>query len=773
MTGTWEKLKNTDHSTEYAVLLHATMGTDRKRRRLSEDGSGLEIYNDNMAEEGNNETKDRSTTQDQTQHRRTVFVRSLPPATSTETLLSHFSQSLPVKHATAVLDSTTQQCRGYGFVTFVDPEDARKAIEEFNGGDFEGRKIRVEIAERRHRDEEPKQANLARADTARSSWGAKGQQHDSDTKPPKLIIRNLPWSIKEPDQLAKLFMSYGKVKKAILPKKTDGALSGFGFVLLRGRKNSEKAITGLNGKDVEGRTIAVDWAVDKETWEHQNETQQDKLDTVNDGAVNSTNATNTSGHDTMESGSEEDPDRPITNESTNRASSEKDSEDDEPTAISIADDTRQLDNTSALFLRNLPFGCTDQDLFTHFSRFGRLRYARVVLDPITERSRGTGFVSFKNRTEATACLKSAPHYQNPQDPSNSPSDAQPSQSVLQNDLSDVSSNYTIDGRVVHVSRAVDKSEAQRLTSENQAHRSRQQQDKRRLYLLSEGTISSKSPLFTHLAPSELKLREASARQRQKLIETNPTLHLSLNRLSVRNIPRTITSKDLKALAREAVVGFATDVKESVRQPLSKEELERGGEEMREAERYRKMKGKGLVKQAKIVFEGRDGNKVGELSGAGRSRGYGFIEYYTHRSALMGLRWLNGHSVAYQAKKSQDKKLTKEDMQDRKKRLIVEFAIENVQVVGRRRDRELKARERAKSATQDSTLDGGTKVGNDSKTEENDRASLPKKRKRALDQEEKENGSTAGTRAENKTARRQQIIARKRSARKRRKTITKS
>ena len=186
------------------------------------------------------------------------------------------------------------------------------------------------------------------------------------------------------------------------------------------------------------------------------------------------------------------------------------------------------------------------------------------------------------------------------------------------------------------------------------------------------------------------MREASAKQRKALIESNPSLHLSLTRLSIRNIPRTVTSKDLKSLAREAVVGFATDVKAGTRQKLSKEELARGSEDMGAAEKARKKAGKGIVKQAKVVFEGVGGGKVEEASGAGRSRGYGFIEYYTHRNALMGLRWLNGHAVGYQVKDEKRSKTSKEQMEDRKKRLIVEFAIENAQVVMRRKDREKKA-----------------------------------------------------------------------------------
>lgn len=116
---------------------------------------------------------------------------------------------------------------------------------------------------------------------------------------------------------------------------------------------------------------------------------------------------------------------------------------------------------------------------------------------------------------------------------------------------------------------------------------------------------------------------------------------------------------------------------------------------------RRAKGKGIVRQAKVVFEGREGTKVTEGSGAGRSRGYGFIEYTSHRWALMGLRWLNGHAVGpvnQAASPFSSVSAPREWM----KRLIVEFAIENAQVVNRRKEREAQARRSSSEAFKNST-----------------------------------------------------------------------
>lgn len=734
------------------------MAPAHKKQRLS-NGSAVAL--DNVEETSAGETPTNSSpAKKPDQPKRSLFVRSLPEDTTTESLTTLFSESYPVKHATAILDPATKKCRGYGFVTFADAEDALRAKKEFNGHLLDGKKLRVEVAEPRHRDgegagkekpqKEPEQAQL----------------------PPKLIVRNLPWSIKGSEQLTRLFQSYGKVKQAYVPKKGPGLMAGFGFVIMRGRKNAEKAIEGINGKEVDGRTLAVDWAVEKAVYEDlQNKDESADAKDVDAEEDEDEEAEAASDDDEAAEASAGSDDEEGEGDEENEGSEDgedvdedfEDEEDDE-------DDSRNKteDKSLTMFVRNLPFTCTDEDLEDHFSQFGSVRYARVVMDHNTERSRGTGFVCFYNKEDADNCLRNAPRRQlltgsNAIKPSSS---SQPSHSILQNDNADPTGQYTLDGRVLQVTLAVPKSEASRLADEGTAHRTKRDNDKRRLYLLSEGTISSKSKLYEKLSPSEKAMREASAKQRKSLIESNPSLHLSLTRLSVRNIPRSIGSKELKALARDAVVGFASDVKSGVREKLSKEELARGGEEMQAAEAARKRAGKGIVKQATVVFEGASGTKVGEDSGAGRSRGYGFIEYYTHRNALMGLRWLNGHAIGYQVTENK-KQVTKEDVEDRKKRLIVEFAIENAQVVMRRKEKEEKARSRSKafkemSAEEKAAAKKAAPTGRDSS----------RKRKRGQeakseDAADKENEKSKKD-VDEKLARRNQIIGRKRAVRRARK-----
>jgi nucleolar protein 4 len=745
-----------------------------KRRRLSVDGAF-----EASAPNGDAITSD-SKPDAKRDQRRSLFVRSLPASVTTELLTEHFSQSYPLKHATVVTDPKTKISKGYGFVTFADAEDAQNAAIELNNSVLEGRKIKVEVAEPRHR-ENFQDGDQKPSSNKAAELRAEREKRRREAQPPKLIVRNLPWSIKEPEDLALLFRSYGKIKHADVPKRSPKVQAGFGFVVIRGRQNAEKAIAGVNGKEVDGRTLAVDWAVDKTTWKNLQKDEEDGGHPTQEAVVppvENVDGTATGNADAL------DFDNSVLADDFGHANEDVSIEDAEDDAGQESDHYEDIEDSDSedrsnndshkttIFVRNLPFTCTDDILREHFSNLGAVRYARVVFDHETERSKGTGFVCFFGEDDAKSCVKNAPKHQPPTATPTTDKKRRGealTHSVLQNEASDPTGQYTLDGRILQVSRALSKSAASKREAEGLAKRDIRDRDKRRLYLLSEGTIPRGSKLYEKLAPTEVNIREASAKQRQKLIKSNPSLHLSLTRLSVRNIPRSVSSKDLKALAREAVVGFAKDAKAGLRQPLSKEELSRGAEIMREAEKIRKQQGKGVVKQATIVFEGREGAKVPEKSGAGRSRGYGFIEYFSHRNALMGLRWLNGHAV----------KPSGTEPGDKTKRLIVEFAIENAQVVTRRRERESKERLtrpeprrfKAKAGAVEKANDKGkglsSKLGAGNQSKKRKRNGKPEEEEKQLNQAPKSK-EPVSQEEKNKLAMRNRIIGRKRMSRKLRK-----
>lgn len=755
------------------------MAPAQKRQKLDTNGgqvaTAIEIADDDIIAPlpRKKDQKDKS-------QRTQLFVRSLPATTTTQELTEHFSQSYPIKHAVVVTDPATKQCKGYGFVTLTDPEDAQKAQEELDGSLLQGKKIRVEIAESRQRGDERKKTGEDGAAIKPTKPGRPNQ--DLAPSSTRLIVRNLPWTIGTPEKLEQLFRSYGKINQAIIPKDSAGKMKGFGVIIVRGRKNAEKALEGINGKEVDGRTLAVDWAVNREAWVEaqgieskddgdvsvkSEDAEDEDMDMALGGAVQDPDEEN---HDDDDDDEDEDDDE--------EEWKTEDEEDKDEIKLEGSAPPQRNHNNTTIFVRNLPFDIIDEDLEEHFSEFGILRYARVVMDRETGRSKGTGFVCFRSQEDMETCLKEAPRNKKGPTIEEKKSDKGAMKSILQDEAVDPSGRYTIEGRILQLSRAVEKTEADRLTAEGTASRFNRDKDKRRLYLLQEGTIGTNSPLYATLSRQDIETREASLKQRKSFVEKNPSLHLSLTRLAIRNIPRSINSKDLKALAREAVVGFATDVKSGKRAALSKEEISRGGDTMTAIEKDRRSAKKGIVKQAKIVFEGREGEKISDESGgAGKSRGYGFVEYHTHRNALMGLRWLNGRAIDYTVEDNTGKKskaVAAADRLERKKRLIVEFALENAEVMQKRREREERAQGKGNSNKKSmQQSDGGSsklrKGGKDGES----RGGKPFVKKAGKPGEEAGASSKVGDAVDDaekqKLAKRAQIIGRKRMMRKARRS----
>jgi RNA recognition motif-containing protein len=57
-----------------------------------------------------------------------------------------------------------------------------------------------------------------------------------------------------------------------------------------------------------------------------------------------------------------------------------------------------------LYVGNLPFSTTDDELSNLFTPYGAVSSARVIKDRITERSRGFGFVEMENDEEADKAI---------------------------------------------------------------------------------------------------------------------------------------------------------------------------------------------------------------------------------------------------------------------------------------------------------------------------------------------------------------------------------
>jgi len=78
-----------------------------------------------------------------------IYIGNLPQVFNSkefDSLLKSVSDSIRFK---AVLDKETKECRGFGFATTNNEENANLLIQKFNGFEFNGSKLRVELSEKK------------------------------------------------------------------------------------------------------------------------------------------------------------------------------------------------------------------------------------------------------------------------------------------------------------------------------------------------------------------------------------------------------------------------------------------------------------------------------------------------------------------------------------------------------------------------------------------------------------------------------------------------
>ncbi|KAH7099952.1 hypothetical protein BKA62DRAFT_268558 [Auriculariales sp. MPI-PUGE-AT-0066] len=610
----------------------------------------------------------------------------------------------------------------------------------------------------------------------------------------RLIVRNLPFSVTE-DDLRATFLQYGPIYSVNIPQTAAAAGSGddeagpsstttrgkgFAFVWFVSKPDAEKAIAGANGKPMrlaedsatiaaagstkkavkrkgkenEARLIAVDWALSKNHWEAEKAKIEDAMEVdeeelaseseeesavegnADEGSASESEEGGLGVHDGKDSDEESDDDDAIDNDR---------SDDEEPKARPQLPDT---DVGTTLFIRNVPYDATEDDIRTTFRAFGTLRYARITIDKETGRSRGTGFACFWNKEDADTVVEHSKLLREEiGDTTTATTRKNPfsMHSILTPDpSSSLARSLVLHGRTLDVTRAVTRDEAGKL--KEQGERQREKADKRNLYLMREGVIFPNSPAAVTLVPAELEKRQASYNARRALLRSNPSLYVSKTRLSVRQLPPWASERVLKRLATHAARAFEFEVKAGSRQPLADDELhppedeepaqvqvqvqEQDSEDKTQKKRWRPGERATVVSQAKIV---RQADRLDPLTGKGRSRGYGFLQMTSHADALRVLRWANNNPAVETLMRSWFKKEledtlsgkiksaavkeeegaadTKETDKARKNRLkakieeltaktetgaetktkgsglILEFSIENVQVVKKRREKQ--------------------------------------------------------------------------------------
>uniref|UniRef100_A0AAY4C277 RRM domain-containing protein n=1 Tax=Denticeps clupeoides TaxID=299321 RepID=A0AAY4C277_9TELE len=141
-----------------------------------------------------------------------LYIRGLMPSTTDDDLVKLCRPYGKIVSTKAILDKTTNKCKGYGFVDFDSPAAAQKAVTALKGSGI--------------------QAQMA-----------KQQEQD----PTNLYISNLPLSMDEPE-LENMLKPFGQVISTRILRDSNGASRGVGFARMESTEKCDAVISNFNGK---------------------------------------------------------------------------------------------------------------------------------------------------------------------------------------------------------------------------------------------------------------------------------------------------------------------------------------------------------------------------------------------------------------------------------------------------------------------------------------------------------------------------------------------
>jgi RNA recognition motif-containing protein len=83
-----------------------------------------------------------------------IYVGNMNYATTEDSLRELFGQFGGVSSVAVIMDRATGRAKGFGFVEMESDEAAQSAIQKLDGQEYEGRKLRVNEAQEKPRDQE-------------------------------------------------------------------------------------------------------------------------------------------------------------------------------------------------------------------------------------------------------------------------------------------------------------------------------------------------------------------------------------------------------------------------------------------------------------------------------------------------------------------------------------------------------------------------------------------------------------------------------------------
>jgi len=181
-----------------------------------------------------------------------VYVKNFGEDIDDDKLRDMFELYGKIISAKVMLDDHSGKGKGFGFVSFEDPEAAEKAVDTLNGSDNSGRILYCGRAQKKME----RQAEL------KEKFERIRIERINRYQGVNLYVKNLDDTIDD-ERLRKEFSQFGTITSAKVMAE-GGRSKGFGFVCFSSPEEATKAVTEMNGRIIVAKPLYVALAQRKE-----------------------------------------------------------------------------------------------------------------------------------------------------------------------------------------------------------------------------------------------------------------------------------------------------------------------------------------------------------------------------------------------------------------------------------------------------------------------------------------------------------------------------
>eukprot|EP00934_Nitzschia_sp_Nitz4_P003082 Nitzschia sp. Nitz4//scaffold54_size114964//105702//108134//NITZ4_003873-RA/size114964-augustus-gene-0.25-mRNA-1//-1//CDS//3329554417//3072//frame0 len=427
--------------------------------------------------------------------------------------------------------------------------------------------------------------------------------------------------------------------------------------------------------------------------------------------------------------------------------------------IDIQKRTVNMDWSRTIFVRNIPFDTTRNDLFEIFAKFGYIESIYLVKDRNTGLLKGTAFITYKRHQSAEKAVNAATSQKTTE--ATEKGDFVSLRSATGTDKEEKveaqDSSIMLRGRQIMVNFAVDRETAS--TFDSKEHNTIAA-DRRNMYLQAVARVESGTTeagadnrnTWEDLPESDQKKRQTAFKDKNTKLQS-PIFFINPNRLSFRNVAKHVDEMQLQKLIeiatkrgiQKGLVGAKDYIAHlRARGEMSTREILALVQDKEKAEQVIPPFEEGLNIKDYVpsVFIERDfgGNKK---KSEAPSRGFGFAEFTHHVHALACLRELNNnpsYTREYVAGGKAADELRKKGRKTKSgetillPRMIVDFTVENKIKARKQAERRMQQQLNASKQKEEREAD---KEGKKSDSKKRNRGAAQRERKR----QERENGIT--------------------------------